>query len=127
MPSKGKGEEVFPLEQQFNDEIIIYNPGIIMLTKDVFVNNKIVSEKSNITTFSLDLVENDLEPSAFELNSELKVIKSFLVNLNCKKVVMSGSGSSFVILCDRKEKRNIYKKIKRKIKIEKRGFVCYGN
>jgi 4-diphosphocytidyl-2C-methyl-D-erythritol kinase len=96
------------------EEIIIVNPNIYISTKDVFVNNKKISNKENIDLINyFEYLENDLEEAAFCVSKELKQVQEYLLSLNLKKVVMSGSGSTFILLVDKDKKEDIYNIIKK--------------
>ena len=61
----------------------------------------------------LDYLENDLEEAAFTVSKELRDVKEYLVSLDVKKVVMSGSGSTFILFVDTDKKDYIYNIIKK--------------
>ena len=110
---RGIGEVIEFIDLNLEEDIVIVNPNIYISTKDVFLNNKRISEKSNLEEIKdLRLFENDLEESAFLLNKELQDVKSYLESLDIKHVVMSGSGSSFVLFIDKEKKEEVINKIK---------------
>ena len=47
------------------------------------------------------------------VSKELRDVKEYLVSLDIKKVVMSGSGSTFILLVDKDKKDYIYNIIKK--------------
>ncbi len=117
---RGIGEKIKQVELNLKEELIIVNPNIYISTKDVFVNNKKISPKTDIDVKNyLSYLENDLEESAFIVSKELKQVKEYLLSLNVKKVVMSGSGSTFILLVDKTEKEKICNIIRK----EKNYFV----
>jgi 4-diphosphocytidyl-2-C-methyl-D-erythritol kinase len=111
---RGIGEKIEEVSFDLKEEIIIVNPNIYISTKDVFVNNKKISNKENIDLINyFEYLENDLEEAAFCVSKELKQVQEYLLSLNLKKVVMSGSGSTFILLVDKDKKEDIYNIIKK--------------
>ena len=109
---EGIGEKVTPLNINFKQRIIVVYPNIFVSTKDVFKN---VLDYSNNTpadeiekmfkekNFS-QLLYNDLEKPSFNLQPKLKEIKQKLLSVG--NTIMSGSGSSFLVLIDNNEQLN---------------------
>ena len=111
---KGIGEKIEEVELNLKEDLIIVNPNIYISTKEVFINNKKISDRSNIDLENyLDYLENDLEEAAFTVSKELRDVKEYLVSLDVKKVVMSGSGSTFILFVDKDKKDYIYNIIKK--------------
>ena len=111
---RGIGEQIEKVEFKLNEELLIVNPNIYISTIDVFKNNKKISSKTNIDLDNyLDCLENDLEESAFLVSKELIDVKKYLEKLGAKKIVMSGSGSTYILLVDKDKKEEIYNKIKK--------------
>lgn len=111
---KGIGEKIEEVELKLKEDLIIVNPNIYISTKEVFINNKKISDRSNIDLENyLDYLENDLEEAAFTVSKELRDVKEYLVSLDVKKVVMSGSGSTFILFVDKDKKDYIYNIIKK--------------
>lgn len=119
---EGIGEKISCLDVKLNEKILLVYPNIFSSTKEVYKNVDGVSLKDSITELKeyiynknySSLFYNDLESAAFKLNPELKNIKEELSKYG--KVIMSGSGSTFIVvptndLCKDEllEKRNIYK------------------
>lgn len=114
---RGIGELIEQVDLNLNEEIIVVNPNIYISTQEVFKNNKKLSGKTNINLENyLEFIENDLEESAFHINEELKKVKKYLENLDIKKVVMSGSGSTFIVLVEKDKKIEVFNKIKKQTK-----------
>lgn len=111
---KGIGEKIEEVELNLKEDLIIVNPNIYISTKEVFINNKKRSDRSNIDLDNyLNYLENDLEEAAFIVSKELRDVKEYLVSLDVKKVVMSGSGSTFILFVDKDKKDYIYNIIKK--------------
>lgn len=99
---EGIGEKVQELPNSKIKEFVIVNPNIYVSTKEVFKNNKIISNKLDIS-YIKDVIANnkyhkltnDLEPSAFEIEPSLKKIKEQLSEIGY--VNMSGSGSTMMV------------------------------
>ena len=80
----------------------------------LFLEISKISKKTNIDLDNyLDCLENDLEESAFLVSKELIDVKKYLEKLGAKKIVMSGSGSTYILLVDKDKKEEIYNKIKK--------------
>lgn len=97
---EGEGERIYILNDKITKKMVLVNPGIEISTKDVFSANKKYSNeythdfiKANINND--DLFINDLEEAAFTLFPEMQNLKQILTKYG--KVVMSGTGSSFVV------------------------------
>lgn len=116
---EGIGEIVIPtdvIKEYKEKDIIVVNPKIELSTKDVFETfDKLEMVKSDIVLFKT----NDLEEAAIKLNPEILKAKKYLIDNFNENIVMSGSGSSFIILTDKDKSNYIYNKIKK----EKEWFV----
>lgn len=111
---KGIGEIIEPVNLTIKDPLLVVYPNIHLATKDVFQQNKIYSLRTNTYELSnYDFCENDLEQSAFNVAPELAGVKKYLETFPFKKVVMSGSGSSFICFSDAKDIEYIYQEIKK--------------
>jgi 4-diphosphocytidyl-2-C-methyl-D-erythritol kinase len=95
----------------------IAKPSFGMSTKKVYENlNVELLEKKDLYALKKSILSNnltyfnDLEISAFSLDERLKKIKSELLHMGFEKVVMSGSGSSFICIGNMKLEK--IKKIK---------------
>lgn len=109
----GIGENIKTLSLDIKKDLIIVYPNIFSSTKEVFDNNHIYHDVDKSYFESIgnldikDILKNDLETSAFDLHPELADIKNTLSKYG--NVVMSGSGSTFLVLPTDK---NSYKLIK---------------
>ena len=97
---EGIGDEIYTLEEQINKNLVLVNPGVFVSTKNVFLENEHYSDKlshkyiqENVNND--DLYQNDLEAATFKIYPDLANIKYRLGKYG--KVVMSGTGSSFIV------------------------------
>ena len=97
---EGIGDEIYTLEEQINKSLVLVNPGVFVSTKNVFLENEHYSNKlshkyiqENVNND--DLYQNDLEAATFKIYPDLANIKYRLSKYG--KVVMSGTGSSFIV------------------------------
>ncbi len=103
---EGIGEKITKLSVDIDKKVIIVNPNLFVSTKDVFQNvtkyskglSKDEIEKLIFNKEYDKLLINDLEEPSFKLNKELKHIKESLFEYG--DVVMSGSGSTMLVLTD---------------------------
>lgn len=103
---EGIGEKITSLGVNIDKKVIVVNPNLFVSTKEVFQNvtkySKGLSKdeiKKLIYNKEYDkLLINDLEEPSFKLNEELKHIKESLLEYG--NVVMSGSGSTMLILTE---------------------------
>lgn len=120
---EGIGDKVIPLNVKLDENLIIIYPNIFSSTKEVYQN--VIEYKSKEDSYeSLKeyiynkkynaLLYNDLESPAFRVNPILKDIKNELSLYG--NVIMSGSGSTFIVIPNNIEskkellkKQNIYK------------------
>ena len=127
--AKGKGEDLFFLNNKLKTPILIVNPNVKISTKDVFSNVKkeeIRGKKiSNMTSaiynhnhelMALEL-HNSLELIAFEMEPKIREIKNKMIDLGLDGALMSGSGASvFGISRDKTRLKDEYFKIITKIR-----------
>lgn len=97
---EGEGELIYPINKKINKPMVLVNPNIFVSTKEVFESNYIYNEKLEHSKIINGLEQsniyiNDLEKSCFELKNELLDLKNNLSKYG--KVVMSGTGSSFIV------------------------------
>lgn len=103
---EGIGEKITKLDVNINKTVIIVNPNLFVSTKEVFQNvtkyskalSKDEMEKLILSKKYNQLLINDLEDPSFKLNEDLKNLKESLLEYG--DVVMSGSGSTMLILTD---------------------------
>lgn len=116
---EGKGEHITPLDQVIDEQvqILVVTPKIHISTKEAFQNLKKTPEAFNNTkkienflkkqVWNLDFLEknvyNIFELSVRELNKELDDFFYFLQQFNPCFMVMTGSGSSFVLFYSDKQ------------------------
>ena len=104
---EGIGEKITSLGSYSINDIYIICPNIYVPTKDVFINNqKFTPKESSLDITRIksylnskdynNLLHNDLEESAFNLFPKLKEIKNIISKYG--NVVMSGSGSTFILI-----------------------------
>lgn len=99
----GIGDTIKLLDVPYNDEFILAFPFIHINTKDSFDNVLKYSKKDSIDILESlvrnkdyhSLLCNDLEESTFSICPKLKELKEMLSEYG--NVVMSGSGSSFIL------------------------------
>ncbi len=84
---EGRGEKIEPVTQIQTKEFWIVKPSFGLNTKEVFSKYQFSLKKQEAL--------NDLEESAFLVEPRLKDFKEFLLQ-KAEKVVMTGSGSSFL-------------------------------
>lgn len=93
---EGIGDNIYIIEKKIETPLVLINPNVFVSTKDVFENNQVYSTSLDYDRIiNDDIYTNDLEEAAFKVCPTLKTLKLNLSKYG--KVVMSGSGSSFVI------------------------------
>ncbi len=116
---EGIGEKIYPIKKINLDNYLFVYPNIDVSTKKVFETNNKYSEKICHEVINeqiykgTEIFQNDLEEAAFNVYPDLKQVKEKLNKYG--KVWMSGSGSTFIIYIDEKNKKYI-KEIKKEIK-----------
>lgn len=114
--AKGKGEQLYFLEEQVKGHVLLVNPGIHVNTGEVFskVTEELINERkiSNMTNaiysndYELIIKElyNVLEQITFESVPEVREIKNYLIDNGVRGVLMSGSGATVFALSRNKKK-----------------------
>jgi 4-diphosphocytidyl-2-C-methyl-D-erythritol kinase len=98
--AEGIGEKITPLENLEERLVTIVIPAIKVSTGLIFSHFNLTSKpiKSKIDFFiiskKLEVLENDLEKTTFELFPEVRMIKKKMQTMGFKLVLMSGSGSA---------------------------------
>jgi 4-diphosphocytidyl-2-C-methyl-D-erythritol kinase len=98
--AEGIGEKMTPLENSGESLVTIVIPPIKVPTALIFSHFNLTSKpiKSKIDTFitskKLEVLENNLEKTTFELFPEVRMIKKKMQTMGFKLVLMSGSGSA---------------------------------
>ena len=98
--AEGIGEKITPLENFEESRVTIVIPAIKVPTGLIFSHFNLTSRpiKSKIDTFitskKLEVLENNLEKTTFELFPEVRKIKKKMRTMGFKLVLMSGSGSA---------------------------------
>ena len=98
--AQGIGEKITPLENFAESRVTIVIPAIKVPTGLIFSHFCLTSKpiKSKIDTFitsrKLEILENNLEKTTFELFPEVRMIKMKMRTMGFKLVLMSGSGSA---------------------------------
>lgn len=98
--AEGIGEKMTPLENPDESPVMIVIPAIKVPTALIFSHFNLTSKpiKSKIDTFitskKLEVLENNLEKTTFELFPEVRMIKKKMQTMGFKLVLMSGSGSA---------------------------------
>lgn len=98
--AEGVGEKMTPLKNLEERWISIVIPAIKVSTGLIFSHFNLTSKpiKSKIDTFitskKLEVLENNLEETTFELFPEVRMIKKKMQTMGFKLVLMSGSGSA---------------------------------
>jgi 4-diphosphocytidyl-2-C-methyl-D-erythritol kinase len=89
-------------------EIYIAKPNFGISTKKVFENLNLKNLNKRDITFILNsylndkfILFNDLENSSFEVENKMRKIKKDLLDMGIEKILMSGSGSSFICFSDK--------------------------
>lgn len=100
---QGRGEIIKPVNLKKTFSGYLFKPSFGLSTKEVYAHFK-KSTRRNIPSLTEEniVLFNDLEEAAFQLNPLMKKIKTDLLDL-FEKVVMTGSGSTFVCLNPKKE------------------------
>lgn len=107
----GRGEKIYPLEQNLNANALVMTPNISVPTKDVYRNYKHDSAayerwaeqvkplmgKKNVDSVA-KICANMLESSCFELHTKLAELKARCQEQGSGRVCLSGSGSAMFIL-----------------------------
>ena len=120
--ARGKGEELVFLKQKLKTPILLVNPKVKIITKDVFSKVKeeeIIEKKINSMTSAIynknhELMarelHNSLEDIAFEMEPKIREIKNQMIDLGLDGALMSGSGASvFGISRDKAKLNYVYK------------------
>jgi 4-diphosphocytidyl-2-C-methyl-D-erythritol kinase len=98
--AEGIGEKMTPLENLAERWVSIVIPAIKVSTGLIFSHFNLTSKpiKSKIDTFitskNLEVLENNLEKTTFELIPGLRMIKKKMLTMGFELVLMSGSGSA---------------------------------
>jgi 4-diphosphocytidyl-2-C-methyl-D-erythritol kinase len=98
--AEGIGERITPLENFEESRVTIVIPAIKVPTALIFSHFNLTTKpiKSKIDTFitskKLEVLENNLEKTTFELFPEVRMIKKKMRTMGFKLVLMSGSGSA---------------------------------
>ena len=112
---KGIGEKLTFINTKLKAHVLLVNPHVPVLTKNVFDNldPKEFSQKNYavmveaLKNKDLDTVINNLynfmEPTTFKLEPKVKDLKDELQELGTKGVLMSGSGSTVFVLCRKRK------------------------
>jgi 4-diphosphocytidyl-2-C-methyl-D-erythritol kinase len=89
-------------------ESYIATPNFGISTKEVFENLDLKKLKKRNIDFVLNsylnnefILFNDLEISSFEVENKMKKIKKDLIDMEIEKILMTGSGSSFICFTDK--------------------------
>lgn len=99
---EGIGENIYIIEKEITNSLVLVNPNINISTKEVFENNaKYTLKLDHSAIINEDIYENDLEEATFKICPYLKELKEKLSAYG--KVVMSGTGSSFIVHTDKYE------------------------
>ena len=100
---EGLGEKIYIIEKENIPSLVLVNPNILIKTKDVFEKNNVYTKKlsHNEIINSSDIYINDLEKAAFLVDNSLNILKQNLTKYG--KVIMSGTGSSFLVHTDKIE------------------------
>ncbi len=119
--ARGKGEELFFIDNKLNFSILLVNPNIKVSTKEVFDNiteemlvNKKSSDMANaIYNKNFDLVArelfNSLEPITFKMVPDVQKIKKLMTDWELSGALMCGSGATvFGISKDKDKIKNVY-------------------
>jgi 4-diphosphocytidyl-2-C-methyl-D-erythritol kinase len=117
----GRGTDIKSLQDVENTRLLLITPNENVPTGEAFarlnlshLTNK--SEKSKFIvcrqedkTFDLrqNKLENDFEKSVFEINPEIKRVKSKLLELGASQALLSGSGASVFGIFDNENSRQI--------------------
>lgn len=109
------GEDITLTNLNIEDDMFIIYPNIFVSTKDVFKNNEIFSDKSDLNNICniYNYLDNDLENAAFTVSKDLLYVKSYLSALPHKGLVMSGSGSTYILFSDKNNSEYIYNELKK--------------
>ena len=123
--ARGKGEDLFFLENKLKTPILIVNPNIEISTKAVFnqvkqdeiITKKITDMTSAMFNKNYELMarelHNSLESIAFEIAPEIRNIKNQMIDLGLDGALMSGSGASvFGISKDKSKLKYVYEIMK---------------
>lgn len=124
---KGIGEEIEKIENGLNSELILIKPNFGISTKIAFENVQNLEKirfadmnliKQGLKFGDLELVksniENSLEQSAKIFDKRVMEFEKRLAEFN-EQFFMSGSGSCYYALLDKKHSREVYEKLKNKM------------
>ncbi|MBL8182920.1 MAG: 4-(cytidine 5'-diphospho)-2-C-methyl-D-erythritol kinase [Blastocatellia bacterium] len=115
----GRGEQIEPITDKSEQNLLIITPRIDIATKDVFArlnaptltNNELEHNLSVCRTEAASIVDgrselrNDLESTVFAMHPEVERVKQTLLKLGAVSAAMSGSGASVFAVFDNRETR----------------------
>lgn len=119
--ARGKGEDLFFIDNKLNFQVLLINPNIKISTKEVFgkiteemlINKKSSDMANAIYNKNFELVArelyNSLEPITFEMVPDIQKIKKLMLDWDLSGALMSGSGATvFGISKDKGKIQNVY-------------------
>ncbi len=115
----GRGEQIEPLDDIYEECLLIVTPNIRVSTRAAFEridarnltndDPKRILQICRFDTKSFDLrhaaLKNDFEASVFHAEPEIKRVKETLFGLGAIRAMLSGSGASVFAIFDKKETR----------------------
>jgi 4-diphosphocytidyl-2-C-methyl-D-erythritol kinase len=108
---RGRGDELEPIDLGLKNSFVVVCPRVYVSTAYVFAklsqflthkpkrDIKIIDFCKENMTFTEDFFVNDLEEVSFCLYPQLEEVKKQLCEMTSSPVLMSGSGSSFFVVC----------------------------
>lgn len=114
--ARGKGEEIVFLNQKIKANVVLVNPNVEVLTKDVYdsitlediVPKKISDMTAGIYNKNYNLIVrelfNSLEKNSFEIEPKIREIKNQMIDWGLDGALMCGSGGTVFGLSRKKGK-----------------------
>ena len=110
------GEDITITDIKIKDDMFVIYPGLSVSTIEVFKNNTKFSQKSNLNNIVniYDYLDNDLEEACMKVCPNIIDVKKFLETLPHNGLVMSGSGSTYIMFSSKENSKYIYNELKNK-------------
>jgi 4-diphosphocytidyl-2-C-methyl-D-erythritol kinase len=115
----GRGTEILPVDETEEKFMLVVTPPVDVPTKNAFAGLnapaltnqapesilKICRSEAEKLNLRHSVLENDFEPSIFQIEPEIGRVKKKLLELGAVQARMSGSGASVFAVFDKKETR----------------------
>ena len=107
------GEDITITDIKINDDMFVIYPNISISTIEVFKNNTKFSSKSDLTNIKniYNYLDNDLEEACLKVCPDIIDVRKYLNSFPHKGLVMSGSGSTYIMFSDKQKSKYIYNEL----------------